>query len=76
MNFDLDTTEGMENAKKWTANMLDCLSPHGTWIVPRSGTMVQFDKANKTANVRSFLPDDAIARVLRAMGYTVTEGTV
>lgn len=76
MNYDLDTPEGMANAKRWTANMLDSLSDNGVWMVPRSGTMVQVDKKAKTAKVTSFVPDESIARVLRAMGYQVTEGTV
>jgi hypothetical protein len=56
--------------------MLARLKYNGVWVVPRSGTLVKFDKNGKTATVTSYLPDDAIARVLRAMGYQVTERTV
>ena len=76
MNFDLNSEQGMANAKAWTANMLDRLKDNGTWIVPRSGTIVYFNQTAKTARVTCFFPDPSIARVLRAMGYSVTETVV
>lgn len=76
MNYDLDTPEGMENAKAWMANMLARMSHNGVWVVPRSGTTVSFNQQDKTAKVASFLPDPSIARVLREMGFSVTETVV
>ena len=76
MNYDLDTPQGMENAKRWMANTLAQLSHNGVWVVPRTGTTVQFNKQAKTARVASFLPDPSIARVLREMGFSVTETLV
>ena len=73
MNYDLDTPQGMENAKRWTANMLDRLKDNGSWVVPRSGTVVTIDKKAMTANILCFMPDESIGRVLRALGYTTTE---
>ena len=76
MNYDLDTPQGMENAKRWMANTLAQLKHNGVWVVPRTGTTVQFDQQAKTAKVASFLPDPSIARVLREMGFSVTETLV
>lgn len=76
MNYDLDTPQGMENAKCWVANTLANLKHNGVWVVPRSGTIVQFDQQAKTARISCFLPDLSIARVLREMGFSVTETIV
>jgi hypothetical protein len=76
MNYNLDTPQGMENAKQWVANVLARMNDNGVWVVPRTGTTVQFNKQAKTASVASFLPDPSIARVLREMGFSVTETLV
>ena len=70
MNYDLDTKEGMTNAIKWTTNAMALLRNGGTWIVPRSGTVVtKLDDSH--CRVREFVPDPSIKRVLIAAGYTV-----
>lgn len=73
MNYDLDTQDGTANAIAWTQAMLDRLNNTGVWIVPRSGSLVHFNQEAKAAKVVSFLPDHSLARVLTAMGFTVTE---
>ncbi len=75
-SYDLDTPAGMANAIAWTKSMLAQLSPNGVWAVPRSGTLVHFDQVKKTASIAGLLPDPSLARVLTAMGFTVTERTV
>ena len=72
MNYDLDTEEGMANAKAWMVNTLAHLNEKGVWMVPRSGTIVTLDQKAKTAKVQSLLDDPSIALVLEAIGYTVT----
>ena len=70
MNYDLDTKEGMKNAVTWTNNCMALLRDGGTWIVPRSGTVVtRIDK--RRVRVREFIPDPSIKRVLIAAGYDV-----
>ena len=70
MNYDLDTEEGMRNAVTWTKNALATLNDGGTWIVPRSGTVVtRVDEQH--IRVREFIPDPSIKRVLLAAGYIV-----
>jgi hypothetical protein len=70
MNYDLDTKEGMANAVDWTNRALALLRFGGTWIVPRSGTVVT-RIGEKSVAVREFIPDPSIKRVLEAAGYTV-----
>jgi hypothetical protein len=76
MNYDLDTEEGMANAKAWTQDMIDRLSNSGSWVVPRSGTVVSFDKHGKKCRVCSVIKDESVARVLRELGYEVSEEVV
>lgn len=73
MNYDLDTEQGMANAKIWTQGLIDNLKDGGTWIVPRSGTMVQVFKDRKEVRIVGLLPDLALGRVFEAMGYRVIE---
>jgi hypothetical protein len=74
MNFDLDTTEGMNNAVTWTRNHFELLSDNGAWGIPRSGTLVRINKTEKIATIiTGFAPDPAIKRVIEAMGWTVIE---
>ena len=73
MNYDLDTKDGMNNAKRWTQSMIDNIADGGMWVVPRSMSTVQINKTAKKADIVSFIPDPSLGKVLRAMGYTVTE---
>lgn len=72
MNYDIDTEEGMANSVAWTQQIFDTLTSNGQWIVPRSGTVIRVDKANKTAYItQGFVPDTGMERVIKAMGWTV-----
>ena len=72
MNYDLDTKEGMVNAIIWTKKLIDSLNDGGTWLVPRSGTMVTFDKKKQIATVDApFARDPSVTRVLAAMGWKI-----
>jgi len=74
MNYDLDTTQGMNNAIKWTQMMFDTLNDGGVWCVPRSGSIVRVNKKDKTATITvGFAPDPSLKRVIKAMGWTVVE---
>lgn len=71
--YDLETKEGMANAVKWTQQLFDTMGDKGVWAVPRSGTMVRLDKPNKAVTIEHiFAPDECIAQVIEAMGWTVT----
>lgn len=72
MNYDLDTKQGMVNAITWTKKLIAQLNDGGTWIVPRSGTMVTFDKKTQTATIDApFARDPSVTRVLEAMGWKI-----
>lgn len=74
MTYDLDTKAGMANAVKWTTDHFAKLKDGGVWMVPRSGTMVQVNHADKTATIHAgVVPDTSIKRVIEAMGWTVKE---
>ena len=74
MDYDLDTTQGMNNAVKWTQQMFDVLRDGASWEIPRSGTLVRINKNEKIATITpGFCPDPSIKRVIEAMGWTVLE---
>lgn len=70
--YDLDTEEGMANSVRWLEKLLATLSEGAVWGVPRSGTCIHIDKADKIATIRGgFLPDPSLAKVFVAAGWTV-----
>lgn len=70
--MDINTKQGMAAAKAWTEQLLSTLNDGGTWAVPRSGTIIRFDKTNKKARViHQMSPDISIERVLEAMGWEI-----
>lgn len=72
MNYDLDTKQGMVNAMLWTKKLIAHLHDGGKWLVPRSGTIVTFNKKKQTAIVDApFASDPSITRVLKAMGWKI-----
>lgn len=73
-DYDLDSVEGMNNAITWTRNMFSLIKDNGTWMVPRSMTMVRINHTDKIATlVVGFAPDPSLRRVIEAMGWTVIE---
>lgn len=72
-SYDLDTKQGMANAVQWLSNHIDSLTDNGMWIVPRSASIVTINKKTKTATITCFAPDPSLARVFRAMGWSVVE---
>ena len=73
-DYDLGTTEGMNNAVKWTRTMFSLIKDGGTWMVPRSMTMVRINHTDKIATlIVGFAPDPSLKRVIEAMGWTVIE---
>lgn len=74
MDYNLDTTQGMNNAVTWTRNMFSTIKDGGTWMVPRSMTMVRINHTDKVATIIvGFAPDPSLKRVINAMGWAVVE---
>lgn len=70
--MDITTPQGMAEAVVWTRiNVVNKLRDGGTWIVPRSGTLLTLFHSTKTVRISSMLPDDAMARVFKHMGWKV-----
>lgn len=71
--MDIHTKQGMAQAKAWTQNLIDTLNDGATWLVPRSGTIIVFDKKNKRVQVtHQLMPDISIEMVLEALGWEIT----
>lgn len=71
MNWDVDTPEGLANAKAWMEQFVGTLSDEAIWGVPRSGSIIRVDKRNKRA-IRLFglSPETSTQKVFEAMGWT------
>ena len=77
MNFNVDTKDGMKNAVAWQNKMLAMVKEGGSWVVPRSGTIYKVisHKAKTVTKVPSVVDqEEIIDRVLKAAGWTVTDG--
>lgn len=72
MNYDLHTTEGLENSKLWLSHALTMLSDNGIWGIPLSSTVLRINKQKKIATVlHQDSPDVSIELVFEALGWTV-----
>jgi len=74
-NWDISTEEGMANSIEWTRRQFALLKDGGTWIVPRSGTIVTVDHTNKRATKSGRYREDAVRRVVEAMGWEWVDAT-
>ena len=67
--MDLDTAEGFEAAKAWTADFISHLTEGGVWGVPRSNSGYRI--WNETKKYKCVMNGEpCIERVLQALGYT------
>lgn len=72
MNYDIDTTEGMANSVKWTQRLFETTNDGGTWMIPRSLTIVTIYKSKKEVHIaKGLMPDPSIKKVIKAMGWTI-----
>lgn len=72
--YDLDTEDGMRRSIEWTERLFAVVSDGAVWVVPRSGTHIHIFKDRKEVHIhKGFAPDDALARVIEAMGWTVCQ---
>ena len=72
MNFDIDTQDGMANSVRWTEAMFSQIKDGGTWMIPRSGTVVRVNHKDKTVSITAGIqPEASLRRVIKAMGWTI-----
>ena len=76
--MNISTKRGMAAAVAWQRHHISGIKEGGTWVIPRSGTIIQVSHENKTltmvANLLPELPD--IQRVTEAMGWKFVDQTV
>ncbi len=82
-DFLLEADEAWEpspHVMAWFQNLLRTIAPNGTWVVPATGQIYQFDKANHTATLIHGEVNDPegwhakTKQVLQKLGYTVHDG--
>ena len=71
--YDIDTPEGMSEAKAWMLALLSHIHPGGTWVIPRTGAVYTFFHDKKIAHRAAYLTDPPTDRVLRELGWTVID---
>jgi len=72
MNYDVDTSDGMKNAVRWTEGMIGQIKEGGFWLIPRSGTVVRVSHKSKTVSIMTGMyPEASLRRVIKAMGWTI-----
>ena len=71
-NYDLNTFDGMANSKAWLMSTLDTIKDGGSWLVPRSCTVIKINKQDKLATiVAQMMPDPSLGMVFEAIGWAV-----
>ena len=75
--MNISTPSGMAAAVARQRQHLSTLKEGGTWVIPRSGTILKVSHENKTltlvANLLPELPD--LRRVTEAMGWKLVDKT-
>lgn len=71
MNYNVNTHEGMANAKQWTRMCIGGLVEGGTWYIPMCDTELRVWKERYEIHASGGPLDPTVQRVLEAMGYRV-----
>lgn len=72
-DYDLDTPEGMEDAKRWTLALLSTFNEGGAWLVPRTMSIYRVYPSTQTLVKVTGLPEPSITRVMLALGWKIRE---
>ena len=68
--MNISTPSGMALAIQWLRGNIDRIADGGSWLVPRSGSIIQINHSTKTATVVcALLPEPDTRRVFEAMGW-------
>lgn len=71
LNWHVDTADGLANAVAWMTKHVSMMADGGTWLIPRSGSVVVIDKKNKQAvRTAGLLPEPSTQKVFETMGWT------
>jgi hypothetical protein len=69
--IDIETPEGMLEAKQWMVAFLSLLSNNCVWGVPRSSAVYNIDKKHHIVTAKTSARDESMERVFEAIGYKV-----
>ena len=69
--MNIDTRQGMEEAKAWLIDLIGMMADRAPWAIPRSRTIYEFDKVHKTAWLVHGAGDPDTHRVIEAIGWRV-----
>lgn len=72
--WDINTPRGMRLAKAWTQMHLHRLKEGGVWYVPRVASTYTVYHSTRTIVRTGLMPDTAITKVLKALGWKLIEG--
>lgn len=75
--FDLDTAQGLADAVDWVNTKLTAIPEGGFWLVPRSGSKYEVDRAKHTVRrVYGLFDEIAIERAIKAARWTFIDVSV
>jgi hypothetical protein len=69
--WDLDTEEGMAQAKEWLAHHATRITEGGLWLIPRTHSVYQIWNGQKRVRCQSPSRDGPTDRVFIALGWKV-----
>lgn len=67
--LDVRNKQDLRLSKQWLNSLLSVMGKKGCWVIPRSSTLVEIDKENKTVNITYGDNDTSIRVVFEAIGY-------
>lgn len=69
-----EITEESKYNQAWLQGLICGLRNNGEWFIPRSGTLVRFNKSEQTAEVHhGKVKEELVVHNLKAIGFSVTE---
>lgn len=69
--MNIDTVQGMEQAKEWLENLVTKVADGGIWGIPRSGAFYRIDKKTKTVVATLANRDVDTERVFTELGWKI-----
>lgn len=70
-DWDVDTPHGLARAREWMERQVALIANGGSWIIPRSMSVIVIDKVHKKATrMMGMLPETSTRKVFEAMGWT------
>lgn len=72
--MNIDTPEGMDQAKEWLERWVAWIKPGGSWAIPRAATIYEIDNRFKIAKRVLGPGDGPTERVFAEIGWVVKKG--